>query len=90
MVVGLLVMGLASATPAGAQAKTERIVTVSPWHDPTAPEPVPPFHLAYMQNFYVIGPGPAVDLLLHILERITLDANGEARGYVLQVSVECR
>jgi hypothetical protein len=162
--VAMLAIGLSHLTPARAQARPERIVTVSPWTatlDPNnprtpeygclpeaiylageirsqvtkvtdargvvhythqlipnhvvgyglrsgaryravgthyhsgevlhgGPEPKPPFHLAEMQNFYVIGQVQATDFMLHLLVRITVNANGQGRGFVEQFRVECR
>jgi hypothetical protein len=160
----MLAIGLSHATPALAQARTEKIVTVSPWtatldpNNPQTPEygclpeaiylagqirsqvtkttdargrvhyshhlipnhvegygltsgaryravgthyhsgelfhggpvPAPPFRLVEKQNFYVIGQGQATDFRLHLLVRVTVNANGDARGFVEQFRVECR
>jgi hypothetical protein len=49
-----------------------------------------PFHWAIMQNFYVIGEGQAPDFKLHLLVRVTFNANGELRGFVDQFRVTCQ
>jgi len=59
-------------------------------NDPNNPLPNPPYHLQYIQNFRVIGQGPGNNFLLHILWRVTVNANGQVTGYVDDYSEECR
>jgi hypothetical protein len=51
--------------------------------------PAEPTTLTYLQNFFIIGQGPAHDLLVHILERATLYPDGRLTVYFVQGHVEC-
>jgi hypothetical protein len=58
-------------------------------HGGPPPDPGGPFHLAVMQNFFVIGQGRAPDFLLKLLARVTVNANGEAHAVVELFLVKC-
>lgn len=49
-----------------------------------------PDAFTFVNNFRIIGPGAANDLLVHELTHITIDANGDATADVSTTRVECR
>lgn len=59
-------------------------------HGGPPPDPTRTFQLAVMQVFNVIGQGQATDFRLFLNARVTVNANGQARGSVEQFRVECQ
>ena len=44
----------------------------------------------FVNNFKIIGPGPANNWLVHETVHVSMDANGQIRATVDNLSVECR
>jgi hypothetical protein len=54
------------------------------------PLPSPPYHLHYIQNFWIIGQGPGNNFLLHINWHVTVNANGVVTAFVDGYREQCR
>jgi hypothetical protein len=50
----------------------------------------PPVTTTFVNNFRIIGQGPANNYLVHTNTHLTINANGEPTAEVINASVECR